>query len=247
MIFSRLKPLASSKTLALAAAVMVVPIALSGVLHAQPAPLEAPKRLPAPAVTSPSTGSSGLQTVVLSGGCFWGVQGVFEHVKGVKHAVAGYSGGLKATADYEIVSTGTTGHAESVQVTFDPRIVSYAEVLRIFFSVATDPTQVGGQYPDAGSQYRSEVFYTTPEQKRVAEAYIQELNAARAYAHPIVTRVDPERGFYPAEAYHQDYLVRHPDQPYIAAYDLPKVEALKSLFPANYRATPVTDLRLASN
>ena len=132
-------------------------------------------------------------------------------------------------------------------MTFDPRVISYAQLLRIFFSVATDPTQVGGQFPDSGSQYRSEVFYTTPEQKRVAEAYIAELNAAKAYARPIVTRVDPERGFYPAEAYHQDYLVLHPDQPYIAAYDLPKVEALKALFPSDYRATPVRDLRLASN
>ncbi len=230
-----------------AAALVIVPVALSGVLHAQPAPLEAPKRLALPVVSSPSATPAGMQTVVLSGGCFWGVQGVFEHVKGVKRAVAGYSGGMKATAEYEVVSTGTTGHAEAVQVTFDPRQISYAEVLRIFFSVATDPTQVGGQFPDVGSQYRTEVFYTTAEQKRVAEAYIAELNATKAYDRPIVTRVDSERGFYPAEAYHQDYLVRHPDQPYIAAYDMPKVEALKTLFPADYRASPVTDSRLASN
>ena len=230
-----------------AAACLLAPFAVSSVLHAQTAPLAAPRRLPLPAVTAAASNGPGLETVVLSGGCFWGVQGVFEHVRGVRHAIAGYSGGLKATADYEIVSTGTTGHAESVQVTFDPRQISYGQILQIFFSVATDPTQVGGQFPDSGSQYRTEIFYTTPQQQKIAVDYIARLNAAKAFAQPIVTRVDAERGFYPAEAYHQDYLVRHPDQPYIAAYDMPKVEALKALFPRDYLAQPVTDLRLASN
>ena len=198
-----------------------------------------PVRLPAPLV-DPAPASAGVQTAVLSGGCFWGVQGVFEHVRGVKLAVAGYAGGKRATANYERVGTGITGHAESVQITFDPKQISYGEILRIFFSVATDPTQVNRQFPDEGPQYRSEIFYGNVGQRIVAERYIAQLNAAKVFRRPIATRVDPNTGFFRAEAYHQDYLVRHPDAPYIAVYDLPKVAALKAMFPSAWRATPVT-------
>jgi peptide-methionine (S)-S-oxide reductase len=198
--------------------------------------------VPPPAVDAPM--ANGAETAVLSGGCFWGMQGVFEHVKGVKQVLAGYAGGAAATAQYELVSTGTTGHAESIKIVFDPAQISYGQILRIFFSVATDPTQVGGQYPDEGSQYRSEIWYTTPAQKKVAQDYIVQLNAAHAFHHPIATRVDPDAGFFPAEGYHQDYLVHHPDSGYIATYDLPKVAALKAAFPAQYRPAPV--LALAS-
>jgi peptide-methionine (S)-S-oxide reductase len=199
--------------------------------------LEAPRRLPAPAIDAPA--SSGLETAVLAGGCFWGVQGVFQHVKGVKKAVSGYAGGAAATARYGVVGTGTTGHAESVQVTFDPKVISYGEILRIFFSVATDPTQVGGQFPDRGPQYRGVIFYANPAQKRVADAYIAQLNATRAYPRRLSTEVAPLKGFYAAEDYHQDYLHRHPTQLYIATYDLPKVKALQSLYPERYAASPV--------
>jgi len=202
-------------------------------------PLAAPIAAPAPAFDPPT---QGLQTAVLSGGCFWGVQGVFEHVRGVKQVLSGYAGGQGATANYDLVSTGTTGHAESVKIVFDPAVISYGQILRIFFSVATDPTQVGGQFPDEGSQYRTEVFYMNDGQKAVATRYIAQLGAAHVFARPIATRVDRYTGFFPAETYHQDYLVRHPDQPYIAAYDLPKVAALKALLPAVYRPDPVLAL-----
>jgi peptide-methionine (S)-S-oxide reductase len=194
-------------------------------------------RVPTPAVDEPR--GPGLETAVLSGGCFWGVQGVFEHVKGVTKVLAGYAGGRPQTAHYEIVSTGVTGHAESVQITFDPAEISYGQILRIFFSVATDPTQVGGQFPDEGPQYRSEVWVANPEQRRVAEAYIAQLDAAHAFRKPISSRVDDLKGFYPAEAYHQDYLVRNPDAPYIAAWDAPRIAALKALFPDAWRGAPV--------
>jgi peptide-methionine (S)-S-oxide reductase len=187
--------------------------------------------------SAPPTG--GLQTAVLSGGCFWGVQGVFEHVRGVRQVVAGYTGGAASTAQYETVSTGLTHHAESVEITFDPKQISYGQILRIFFSVATDPTQVNQQYPDEGTQYRSEIWYTSADQQRVASAYIAQLNHAGVFKRPIATRVDPEKGFYPAEAYHQNYLFLHPEQPYIAAYDLPKVDALRRDFPAQYQAAPI--------
>jgi peptide-methionine (S)-S-oxide reductase len=206
------------------------------------APLAAPQRLPAAAFVAPDPART--ETVVLSGGCFWGMQGVFEHVRGVKQVLAGYSGGLGATANYDLVSTGTTGHAESIQIMFDPSQISFAEILRVYFSVATDPTQVGGQYPDVGSQYRGEIFYATPAQKLVAERYIAQLTAAHVFARPITTRVDPDKGFFEAESYHQDYLYHHPDAPYIAAYDLPKVAALKALFPADWRPAPVLTLAI---
>jgi len=197
----------------------------------------APMAVPVAAYDAPAAGTS--ETAVLSGGCFWGLQGVFEHVKGVKQVLAGYAGGMAATAQYELVSTGTTGHAESIKVVFDPAQVSYGQILRIFFSVATDPTQVGGQYPDEGSQYRSEIWFTSEAQKTVAARYIDQLNAAHAFKQPIATRVDPLAGFFPAEGYHQDYLVHHPDSPYIATYDLPKVAALKRVFPLSYVSAPV--------
>jgi peptide-methionine (S)-S-oxide reductase len=187
-------------------------------------------------VSMPSAGK--LETAVLSGGCFWGVQGVFEHVKGVKKVYSGYAGGPGSMAQYELVSTGTTGHAESVQITFDPAQISYGEILRIFFTVATDPTQVNRQEPDEGPQYRGEIFYSTPDQQRVAEAYIKQLNDAHVYRKPIATRVDPLKGFFKAEDYHQDYLTLHPNQPYIATYDIPKVVALREVFPDRYVAQP---------
>jgi peptide-methionine (S)-S-oxide reductase len=190
--------------------------------------------VPAPALDAKA--ATGPQTAVLSGGCFWGVQGVFEHVKGVTRVLAGYSGGEKSTADYETVSTGTTGHAESVQITYDPQQISYGKLLQIFFSVALDPTMKDAQGPDSGTQYRSEIFAATPEQQKIAAAYIAQLDAAHTYHAPIATRVDPLRGFYPAEAYHQDFLEKNPDYPYIVYNDMPKVEALKALFPQAYTA-----------
>jgi peptide-methionine (S)-S-oxide reductase len=206
----------------------------------RPLKLDVVHRLPPPAVASPAPASGAQsETVVLSGGCFWGVQGVFAHVKGVLRAESGYAGGPGAAAHYELVSTGLTGHAESVKVVFDPRRISLGRILQIFFSVATDPTQLNHQFPDDGPQYRSEVFYTTPAQAALARAYVAELDRAGEFSHPIVTRIDPLPAFYPAEAYHQDYLTLHPDQPYIASYDLPKVAALKALFPEDFRPDPV--------
>ena len=203
-----------------------------------PAHAEEPHVVPAPAVDVPS-GSGATQTAVLSGGCFWGVQGVFEHVRGVKQVLAGYSGGAQSTAQYETVSSGTTGHAESVQVVFDPKQISYGKILQVFFSVALDPTMKDAQGPDEGTQYRSEIFYGDAEQKRVAQAYVAQLDAAHVYGAPIATRVDSLSGFYPAEGYHQDFLAFHPDYPYIAVNDMPKVDALKRLLPGVYVAQPV--------
>jgi len=192
-----------------------------------------------PAAAYAPVSSAKEEVAVLSGGCFWGLQGVFDHVRGVKQVLAGYAGGKKSTADYETVSTGTTGHAESVKIVFDPQQISYADLLRIYFSVATDPTQLNRQFPDDGPQYRGEIFYMTPMQKEIATKYIVQLQAAHVYGRPIVTRVDPFTGFYRAEDYHQDYLLKHPDAPYIATYDLPKVYSLKAMFPQRYRAEPV--------
>jgi len=192
--------------------------------------------IPPPSSDVPA--SDGLQTIVVSGGCFWGVQGVFQHTGGVVNAVSGYAGGNKTTASYEMVSTGTTGHAESVQIKYDPKKISYGKILQIFFSVAHDPTQLNRQGPDSGTQYRSAIFTTTEEQKKVADAYIAQLNAAKVYPKPIVTKVGPLEGFYAAEAYHQDYLTLHPNQPYIAFNDIPKVENLKRLFADNYIEKP---------
>ena len=192
--------------------------------------------IPAPAVDAQA--SDGIQTIVVAGGCFWGVQGVFQHTAGVVNAVSGYAGGSKSTADYNVVSTGTTGHAESVQIKYDPKKISYGKILQIFFSVVHDPTQLNRQGPDSGTQYRSAIFTTSDEQKKVADAYIAQLNAAKLYKKPIVTKVGPLEGFYAAEAYHQDYLTLHPNQPYIAYNDIPKVENLKKIFADNYIEKP---------
>ncbi len=216
---------------------MLLALTLVGGRAGAVTPLAPPRRLPAPLVDEPR--SAGLQTAVLSGGCFWGVQGVFEHVRGVRRVEAGYAGGAAGAASYELVSTGATGHAESVRISFDPSEISYGQILRIFLSVATDPTQVGGQYPDQGSQYRGEIWYLNGAQRQVATRYIAQLNAAHAFRRPIAMRVDPFRGFFRAEPYHQDYLERHPDQPYIAAYDIPKVRALHALFPADWQVAAV--------
>ncbi len=186
--------------------------------------------LPGPAVDE-NRSEKKSETVVLAGGCFWGVQAVFDALKGVSSAVSGYAGGSKANAHYEIVSTGTTGHAESVQVTFDPSQVSFGQLLKIYFSVAHDPTQLNRQGPDEGTQYRSEIYYTTDEQKRVAEAYIQQLTAAKVFPRPIVTKVAPLQAFYEAEGYHQNYVARNPHQPYVAYNDLPKLTNLRAEFP----------------
>ena len=204
--------------------------------------------LPSPIMDSkpPAGGAHGSETAVLAGGCFWGVQGVFEHVRGVERVVAGYSGAAANTAEYETVSDGATGHAEAVQITYDPAQISYGHILRIFFSVALDPTEVNRQGPDTGTQYRSEIFYATPEQEQVARAYVAQLDRTHAFPRPIATRVDPLTGFYPAEAYHQDYLVRHPGNPYIVINDLPKVNDLRRMFPDSYAAQPVLALRPAS-
>jgi peptide-methionine (S)-S-oxide reductase len=180
------------------------------------------------------------QTAVLAGGCFWGMQGVFQHVRGVRKVVAGYAGGDRSTAQYETVSSGTTGHAESVKITFDPAEVSYGQILQIAFSVVLDPTQLNRQGNDIGTQYRSVVFYADDGQKRIAEQYIGQLDRSRAFARPIVTRVDPLKGFYAAEDYHQDFLIHHPDNSYIAFVDMPKVENFKRAFPELYSARPVT-------
>jgi len=192
--------------------------------------------VPAPAVDIPAASVQGPQTAVFAGGCFWGVEAVFRHVKGVSKAVSGYAGGSFKTADYERVSTGSTGHAESVEVTYDPAQVSYGELLRIFFSVAHDPTQLNRQGPDYGTQYRSAIFYVSDEQKRVAQAYIAQLGQAKAYPSAIVTQVVALPAFYAAEAYHQNYLALHPTQPYIVMHDLPKLAQLKQQFPDRYVA-----------
>jgi peptide-methionine (S)-S-oxide reductase len=193
----------------------------------------------APPVVDNPKAPGPLQTAVLAGGCFWGVQGVFEHVRGVQKVVAGYAGGEQSTAQYETVSTGRTGHAESVRITYDPAQVSYGQLLQIAFSVVSDPTLLNRQGPDSGTQYRSAIFYADDTQKKIAEAYIAQLDAAHVFARPIVTRIEPLKGFYAAEDYHQDYLVHNPTAPYIAYNDIPKVENFKKLFPEIYSGQPV--------
>ncbi|HLX28543.1 MAG TPA: peptide-methionine (S)-S-oxide reductase MsrA [Casimicrobiaceae bacterium] len=183
----------------------------------------------------PTAATQGEATAVFAGGCFWGVDAVFKHVKGVTRVLSGYSGGGAATAKYMIVSTGTTGHAESVQVTYDPSKVSYAELLKVFFSVAHDPTELNRQGPDVGTQYRSAIFYANPQQKEIAQHYIAQIDAAKVFGKPIVTQVVPLDKFYPAEDYHQNYLALHPDQPYIMYNDLPKLAELKKEFPTYYK------------
>jgi peptide-methionine (S)-S-oxide reductase len=199
---------------------------------------EAAVVLPAPATDNPRV-SGAPQTAVLAGGCFWGVQGVFEHVRGVQKVVAGYAGGEKRTAEYETVSTGSTGHAESVQITFDPAQVSYGQLLQIAFSVVSDPTLLNRQGPDSGTQYRSAIFYADYTQKHIAETYIEQLDKAHVFAKPIVTKLEPLKGFYEAEGYHQDYLFRNPTAAYIAINDMPKVENFRKTFPDLYSGRPV--------
>ena len=189
---------------------------------------------PSPAVDSPKASQSGKQTMVVAGGCFWGIQAVFQHVKGVANATSGYSGGQANTAEYELVSSGQTGHAESVKVTYDPSEITYGELLKIFFSVAHDPTELNRQGPDEGTQYRSVIFYNGDEQKRIAEAYIAQLDAAKVFSNKIVTQVVPLKGFYTAEAYHQDYASNHPTDGYIMFNDAPKVSHLRKAFPELY-------------
>lgn len=200
-------------------------------LHAAP--------LPAPAVDASRASAPGIQTAVFAGGCFWGVEAVFRHMKGVQSAVSGYAGGRTKNPTYEDVGTGMTGHAESVEVKYDPSQVTYGELLRVFMSVAHDPTELNRQGPDVGTQYRSAIYFVDDEQKKVATAYVAQLDGAKAYPKKIVTELAPLAVFYPAEAYHQDYLARHPTQPYIVYNDLPKLDALKKDYPAMVRAQPI--------
>jgi len=197
---------------------------------------ETPKLpFPAPASDAALASAKSLQTVVLAGGCFWGVQAVFEHLKGVSKVTSGYAGGYVKSPSYESVSMGVTGHAESVSITYDPSQITYGQILMVYFSVAHDPTQWNRQGPDAGSQYRSLILFTSEEQKRIAQAYIAQLDAAKVYSRAIVTKVEPFQAFYAAESYHQDYLKNNPSNPYIVYNDLPKLENLKRVFPALYR------------
>jgi peptide-methionine (S)-S-oxide reductase len=220
---------------------LVIAVAAVAALAWQlPLRAEQATELPAPSVDTPAAQRVESETAVLAGGCFWGVQAVFQHVKGVSVALSGYAGGTEDTARYEIVSAGRSDHAESVKITFDPRQISYGRILQIFFSVAHDPTELNRQGPDVGPQYRSAIFYQSETQKRVAEAYVAQLGKAGVFPQPIVTRIDPPTRFYPAEAYHQDFAIRHPNHPYIAYNDLPKVDNLKRLFADLYNATPVT-------
>ncbi len=208
-------------------------------LRVLPSAAEGARAVPMAALDEPAAPGTNSEVTVLAGGCFWGVQGVFQHVKGVSAAVSGYAGGDKQTAQYGTVSSGTTGHAESVQITFDPSQISYGRLLQIYFSVAHDPTELNYQGPDEGTQYRSAIFPTTPDQARVAKAYIDQLGQAHVFDAPIVTRIEPDRSFYPAEDYHQDFLTRRPSYPYIVINDLPKIDNLKRIFPDLYRTDPV--------
>jgi peptide-methionine (S)-S-oxide reductase len=222
-----------------AAALFAALLLLAGYgLHGKAASsAESARAVPSPAIDEPASQASS-EVAVFAGGCFWGVQGVFQHVAGVTNAVSGYAGGGAKSAHYEIVSSGMTGHAESVQLTYDPRKISYGRLLQIYFSVAHDPTQLNRQGPDFGTQYRSAIFPRNAEQTRVAQAYIDQLSRAKEFPAAIVTRIEPDQAFYPAEGYHQNYLTLHPNNPYIVFNDLPKLEALKRLFPDLYRADP---------
>jgi peptide-methionine (S)-S-oxide reductase len=223
------------RTLSLRSALVLLLLAFLLPLCAKTSPSRANAAFPKPVVDDPISSSHGQQQAVLSGGCFWGVQAVFEHTRGVLSAVSGYAGGDADTAHYEMVGAGTTGHAESVKVIFDPSQITYGEILMIFFSVAHDPTQLNKQGPDWGTQYRSALFYSSPEQKKIAEAYIVQLDAAKVYPQKIVTQVVPLKEFFPAESYHQDFVKHHPDNPYIVINDLPKLTSLRKQFPELYR------------
>ena len=215
--------------LAAVAVLIAIQACLGTVANAEPAVL-----VPAARVDSKKAPGD-LQTAVLAGGCFWGVEGVYEHVRGVRKVLSGYAGGEKSTAEYHAVGSGRTGHAESVKITFDPQEISYGEILRIFFSVAHDPTQLNRQGPDTGTQYRSAIFYADDAQRDIAKAYIGQLNGSGVFQRAIVTRVDPLEGFYPAESYHQDFIARNPKYPYVVVNDLPKIRNLKQEFPDLYR------------
>ena len=220
------------------AALVATPIVSACSSGAAADTVEGMKKAPAPALDA-KTAAAGLQKAVLAGGCFWGVQAVFAHTQGVTRAVSGYAGGTAETADYEIVSSGRSRHAEAVEVTFDPSKVTFGQLLQIFFSVATDPTQLDMQFPDVGPQYRNEIFFVNEEQRQIAQAYIAQLDAAGAYPKKIVTKLSALPAFYLAEKYHQDYLFVNPDQPYIRMYDQPKIRALKALFPSQFRDKPI--------
>jgi peptide-methionine (S)-S-oxide reductase len=216
-------------------------IAVAGLLALQLLPARAAEptqAVPAPAIDAPLAPKPATAVAVLAGGCFWGVEGVYQHVKGVQSVQSGYTGGTKATSEYEVVGSGLTGHAESVEVRYDPNKISYGRLLQIFFSVAHDPTELNRQGPDTGSQYRSAIFPRDAGQARIANAYVAQLNATHVFPAKVVTTVEPGKTFYPAEGYHQNYLRLHPDQPYIMINDLPKIAALKATFPALYRADP---------
>lgn len=218
---------------------LVLMAAAGALLKLTPLSAEEARAIPAPMVNEAAAQDGGPKVAVLAGGCFWGVQGVFQHVAGVGNAVSGYAGGERATAEYDKVGTGRTGHAEAVQITYDPRTISYAKLLQIYFSVAHDPTQLNRQGPDVGTQYRSAIFPADAEQARIAKAYIAQLNQARAFDAAIVTKIEPDRIFYPAEAYHQDFMKKNPTYPYIVINDQPKVDGLKRIFPDVYRPEPV--------
>ena len=222
-------------------------LAMAGGFGMSPASAEEGRAIPAPALDTPARPAAESETAVFAGGCFWGVQGVFQHINGVTSAVSGYAGGDKATAKYDVVSSGKTSHAEAVQVTFDPRKVSYAKLLQVYFSVAHDPTELNRQGPDFGTQYRSTVFPTTDDQARSAAAYIAQLDQAHAFGKALATTIEPRRDFFAAEDYHQDFLTRHPRHPYIVINDMPKIENLKRLFPDLYRAEPVLVMAARSN
>ena len=208
--------------------VLAAALCVCGIAWADPA------SLPDPARDAPLAAAHGQESIVLAGGCFWGVQAVFQHVKGVTRAVSGYAGGGAATAHYELVGSGATGHAESVEVTYDPAQITPGQLLKVFFAVAHDPTQINRQGPDTGSQYRSEIFFTSPAQQAVAQAYISQLDQAKTFPRPIATKLEPLAGFYPAESYHQDYARLHPNDFYIVVNDRPKVAALEREFPMLY-------------
>ena len=233
------------RNLLLVGAAAIALIGIGRLIMTPAAQAESAIALPSPAVDQPAAQAGGLQTVVLAGGCFWGVQAVFQHTRGVTKAVSGYAGGSKESANYETVSSGRTGHAESVEVTFDPSVISYGTILQIYFSVAHDPTELDRQGPDEGPQYRSQIFTTNDAQAKIATAYIAQLDHAGAFKQPIVTKVGALTAFYPAEAYHQDYATLHTNNLYIVYNDLPKIENLKRMFPDRYRPTPV--LVTASN
>lgn len=233
----------SDKMLLLAGALL---LAAASMQFSNSMAAESAVKLPPPAVDVVAGTQARQEKAFFAGGCFWGMQAVFQHTKGVLQAVSGYAGGKQESVDYARVSSGNTGHAESVEITFDPKQISYGKLLQIYFSVAHDPTQLNRQYPDSGTQYRSAIFYRDAEQKQVTERYIAQLDAAHVFPSKIVTQLSPLGAFYPAETYHQDYATLHPESPYIARYDLPKIANLKNTFPELYREIPVLVAALAS-